>query len=87
MSLAAPLDEAGVASAIAEAAAANEPLLVCGNGTKTKMLRPVQAARSLSVRNLTGITLRAPKEMVNFRPCRHLAGPRSRQRSPRITSI
>jgi glycolate oxidase FAD binding subunit len=64
MSLAAPLDEAGVASAIAEAAAANEPLLVCGNGTKTKMLRPVQAARSLSVRNLTGITLRAPKEMV-----------------------
>jgi glycolate oxidase FAD binding subunit len=64
MSLAAPLDEAGVASAIAEAAASGEPLLVLGNGTKSKMLRPVQAARSLSVRNLTGITLRAPKEMV-----------------------
>jgi glycolate oxidase FAD binding subunit len=64
MSLAAPLDEAGVASVVTEAAAAGEPLLVCGNGTKTKMLRPVQAARSLSVRNLSGITLRAPKEMV-----------------------
>ena len=41
-----------------------EPLLVCGNGTKLGMLRPVQAARSLSARNLTGITLHAPKELV-----------------------
>jgi glycolate oxidase FAD binding subunit len=60
----APDDEAGVAVAVAEAAAAGEPLLVCGNGTKLGMLRPVQAARSLSVRNLTGITLHAPKELV-----------------------
>jgi glycolate oxidase FAD binding subunit len=60
----APADEAGVAAAIAAAAAAGEPLLICGNGTKAKMLRPVQAARSLSVRNLTGITLHAPKELV-----------------------
>ncbi|MBS0562457.1 MAG: FAD-binding protein [Proteobacteria bacterium] len=62
--LAAPPDEAGIAAAIAEAAARREPLSVSGNGTKTGMLRPVQAARSLSVRNLTGITLHAPKELV-----------------------
>jgi glycolate oxidase FAD binding subunit len=60
----APPDEAGVAAAVAAAAAAGEPLLVLGNGTKLKMLRPVQAARSLSARNLTGITLHAPKELV-----------------------
>jgi glycolate oxidase FAD binding subunit len=60
----APPDEAGVAAVIAEAAAGGAPLLVRGNGSKLGMLRPVQAARSLSVRNLTGITLRAPKELV-----------------------
>ncbi len=60
----APADEAGIAAVVREAAAAGEPLLICGNGTKSKMLRPVQAARSLSVRNLTGITLHAPKELV-----------------------
>jgi glycolate oxidase FAD binding subunit len=60
----APADEAGVAAVVADAAAAGEPLLVLGNGTKSKMLRPVQAARSLSARNLTGITLHAPKELV-----------------------
>ena len=62
--LAAPPDEAGIAAAIAEAAARREPLAVSGNGTKAGMLRPVQAARGLSVRNLTGITLHAPKELV-----------------------
>jgi glycolate oxidase FAD binding subunit len=60
----APPDEAGIADAVSAAAETGEPLLICGNGTKLKMLRPVQAARSLSVRNLTGITLRAPKELV-----------------------
>jgi glycolate oxidase FAD binding subunit len=63
MSLA-PSDEAGVAAAVADASRAGEPLLVCGNATKLGMLRPVQAARSLSTRNLTGITLHAPKELV-----------------------
>ena len=35
-----------------------------GNGTKAGMLRPVQAARSLSTRNLTGITLYSPNELI-----------------------
>jgi glycolate oxidase FAD binding subunit len=60
----APPDEAGIAAVVSDAAASGEPLLVCGNGSKLGMLRPVQAARSLSVRHLTGITLHAPKELV-----------------------
>ncbi|MGH7158711.1 MAG: glycolate oxidase subunit GlcE [Acetobacteraceae bacterium] len=60
----APADEAGLAAAIAAAAAAREPLTVSGNGSKAPMLRPVQAARSLSTRNLTGITLHSPSELV-----------------------
>ena len=42
----------------------SEPLLILGNGTKAGMLRPVQAARSLSTRNLTGITLYSPNELI-----------------------
>jgi len=49
---------------VAEAGVAQEPLLVFGNGTKSGMLRPVQAARSLSTRNHTGITLYSPQELV-----------------------
>ncbi len=60
----APANEAGVAQAVAAAHAAREPILIEGAGTKRTMLRPVQAARSLSLRNLTGITLYAPKELV-----------------------
>ena len=60
----APADEAGVAAAIAAARMAREPILVLGAGTKLGMLRPVQAARTLSTRNLVGITLYAPKELV-----------------------
>ncbi len=56
--------EAAIAASIAEAGAAGEPLLICGNGTKQAMLRPVQAGRSLSTRNHTGITLYAPKELI-----------------------
>ena len=59
-----PIDEAGIIQAVAAAHAAHEPLLIEGAGTKRAMLRPVQAARSLSTRNLTGITLYAPKELV-----------------------
>jgi glycolate oxidase FAD binding subunit len=60
----APADEAGLAAAIAEAAAAGTPLAVEGNGSKRGMLRPVQAGRRLSTRNLTGITLYRPQELI-----------------------
>ena len=60
----APGDEAGVVAAINEAVSSGEPLLVQGRGTKLGMLRPVQAARSLSTRNLTGITLYSPQELI-----------------------
>jgi len=60
----APSHESAIADAIADAAAAAEPVLVCGNATKTSMLRPVQAARSVSTREHAGITLYAPKELV-----------------------
>jgi glycolate oxidase FAD binding subunit len=57
-------DESALSDAVASAFAAAEPILVAGAGTKSAMLRPVQAARSLSARELTGITLYAPKELV-----------------------
>ena len=56
----APADEAGIAAAVTDAASAGEPLSISGNGTKSAMLRPVQAARNLSARNHTGITLYVP---------------------------
>ena len=60
----APADEAGIAAAIMAARQANETLLVEGRGTKSGMLRPVQAAHTLSTRNLSGVTLHAPKELI-----------------------
>ena len=60
----APSNEAGIVTIVAEACAAREPLLVLGNGTKSGMLRPVQAARSLSTRGHAGITLYSPNELV-----------------------
>lgn len=60
----APDSEAAFAASIAAAAAAGEPLLVRGNGTKIGMLRPVQAARSLSTASHRGITLYSPKELI-----------------------
>jgi len=62
--LLAPADEAGVAAAVAAATAAREPLAIEGNGSKRAQLRPVQAARVLSTRNLTGITLYRPTELI-----------------------
>jgi len=43
---------------------AEGPLLVQGNGTKAGMLRPVQAAATLSTKNLARISLYAPNELV-----------------------
>jgi glycolate oxidase FAD binding subunit len=60
----APSDESEVVEIVAQAGQRAEPLLVAGNSTKGGMLRPVQAARSLSTHNLTGITLYSPNELV-----------------------
>ena len=60
----APADEPALARLITAARAAVEPILVRGAGTKLGMLRPVQAARTVSTANLRGIFLYAPKELV-----------------------
>ena len=62
--LLAPTEEGAIVAAIRRAGTAHEPLAVAGNGTKSAMLRPVQAARSLSTRNLAGITLYSPTELI-----------------------
>ncbi len=62
--LLAPESEAAIAAAIAAAAAAREPLAIEGNGSKRGLLRPVQAARTLSTRNVSGITLYRPQELI-----------------------
>ena len=56
--------EAAIAAVVIQAAAAREPLLIQGNGTKSGMLRPVQAARVLSAAGLSGITLYSPSELI-----------------------
>ncbi len=64
MKLIAPASEAELAAVVAAAAAAREPLAIEGNGSKRGLLRPVQAAGTLSTRNLSGITLYRPTELV-----------------------
>jgi glycolate oxidase FAD binding subunit len=56
--------EEQIVATVAEAARTREPLLIQGNGTKAGMLRPVQAARTLSTAGLSGINLYAPKELI-----------------------
>ena len=56
--------EDSIVATVAAAVQAREPLLVEGNGTKAVMLRPVQAARTLSAAGLSGINLYAPKELI-----------------------
>jgi glycolate oxidase FAD binding subunit len=60
----APETEEAVAAAVAAAAAAGEPLAVEGRGSKRGLLRPVQAARTLSLSRLSGITLYRPQELI-----------------------
>ena len=60
----APTDEAALALAISDAFVAGEPIAVSGNDTKSGLLRPVRAARCLSTRALTGITLYSPSELI-----------------------
>ena len=56
--------EDSIVAVVADAARTGQPLLVQGNGTKAGMLRPVQAARTLSTSALSGINLYAPKELI-----------------------
>jgi glycolate oxidase FAD binding subunit len=56
--------EEAIVATIADAVRTREPLLIQGNGTKSGMLRPVQAARTLSAAGLAGINLYAPKELI-----------------------
>ncbi len=60
----APDTEAGIADVVRGARERGEPLLVRGLGSKLGMLRPVQAAGSLSTRNHAGIGLYAPNELI-----------------------
>jgi glycolate oxidase FAD binding subunit len=64
VSISAPDTEEALAGEVARAFQAREPLAIEGHGTKRAMLRPVQAARTLSTRNLTGITLYRPTELM-----------------------
>ncbi|HQT67886.1 MAG: FAD-binding oxidoreductase [Rhodospirillales bacterium 20-60-12] len=59
-----PTSEAEIAEALRTATAEKLPVLVQGHGSKLGMLRPVQAARTISTSALTGITLYAPKELI-----------------------
>jgi glycolate oxidase FAD binding subunit len=56
--------EDSIVAAVAEAIRTREPLLIQGNSTKSGMLRPVQAGRTLSTAGLSGINLYAPKELI-----------------------
>jgi glycolate oxidase FAD binding subunit len=59
-----PADEAAMASLIATAHDQAEPLLIQGNASKQAMLRPVQAARTVSARAISGISLYSPSELI-----------------------
>lgn len=59
-----PTTEQGVIEAIRQAHDAGEPLAIAGRNSKHGLLRPVQAARTLSTANLTGITLYSPSELI-----------------------
>jgi glycolate oxidase FAD binding subunit len=59
-----PATEAALADAITDAHMASEPVRIYGQNSKAGMLRPVQAARSLSTAALSGISLYSPNELI-----------------------
>jgi glycolate oxidase FAD binding subunit len=59
-----PRSEVDVRDAVLDARARKAPLAIMGGGTKQGLGRPVQAAATLSMKYLTGITLYEPAEMV-----------------------
>lgn len=64
MSVITPANEAALQAAISDAYEARAPLLVGGAFTKSGMLRPVQADRTLSMAGLSGISFHSPGELV-----------------------
>ena len=64
MSVLVPTNTEALAAAIAAAHAAGEPLAIRGNGSKDGLLRPVQAARTVSASGLAGISLYSPQELI-----------------------
>ncbi|MFM8615894.1 MAG: FAD-binding protein, partial [Alphaproteobacteria bacterium] len=72
--LIAPADEAGIIATVQAARAARQPLAIEGQGSKRGLLRPVQAARSVSTRALTGVTIYRPSDLfISTRAGRPLA--------------
>lgn len=59
-----PADAADVLSLVAWAAAEGEPLEIIGHGSKRGIGAPVQAAHTLDLSTLTGVTLYEPEELV-----------------------
>ena len=59
-----PIDEDGIRHCVANAFDAREPIVVRGLGSKSAMLRPVQAAKTLSTEACAGVVMHAPKELV-----------------------
>lgn len=53
-----------VVEAVGAALAEEAPLAVEGTGSKAGLGRPVQAARTLSLKDMTGVTLYEPEELV-----------------------
>lgn len=62
--IASPADEDGIRQFVSDAVAAREPILLRGSGSKSSMLRPVQAARTLSTNACAGVVMYAPKELI-----------------------
>ncbi len=59
-----PATEDAAADAVRQAYAARMPLAIEGGGTRRGLGKPMQAAAVLSLKNLTGITLHEPAELV-----------------------
>jgi glycolate oxidase FAD binding subunit len=64
MTVYAPASADELARIVGDARAAGTPLAVSGGGTRAGLGRPMQAGAEVSTRNLTGITLYEPAELV-----------------------
>lgn len=64
MKLHAPYFSSDLARIVREAFSAKAPLSVAGNATRAGLGRPVQTAAWLTTKNMTGVTLHEPAELV-----------------------